>query len=91
MVTIYQDTPEHDHHWERTFHATVADSELIWHRDHHTRIITVVSGESWQLQMDNQLPQLLQEGHAYVIPAQVYHRVIKGLGDLVIQIRELTE
>lgn len=88
MVTPYQDGVKQENTWQRTFEAHVPDSELIWHMDKLPRSITVLAGVNWKLQMDNQLPQPLEAGKCYEIPAQVYHRLIKGNDRLLIQIVE---
>jgi hypothetical protein len=36
--------------------------------------------------MDNELPVTLQEGKKYYISAYEFHRIIKGSGDLVVEI-----
>lgn len=72
----------------RTFSEDVDELELIWHRDKYKREITILEGEGWELQLDNQLPEELLKGKIYTIPAMEYHRVIKGSGDLVIKIWE---
>ena len=41
----------------RQFDEDVNDDELIWHRDKRTREITILEGDGWKLQLDNQLPQ----------------------------------
>jgi quercetin dioxygenase-like cupin family protein len=64
------------------------DSELVWHRDHNNREITVLSGNGWKLQLDNSMPTLLEENNKYCIPKGVYHRLIKGRGDLKLKIVE---
>ena len=84
----YADDIKLNHTWHRTFRSHVSDSELIWHMDRHMRMVTVVSGENWKLQLDNQLPELLKPGETYQIPAEYYHRLIKGDSDLVIKISE---
>ena len=43
----------------RYFSENVDEEELIWHRDKKTRDVEVVSGDGWQLQMDNELPEEL--------------------------------
>lgn len=70
----------------RTFSENVESSELKWHVDMEDRIVTVLESNEWYLQMDNELPVKLTEGHEYHIPKNVYHRVIKGVGDLKIKI-----
>jgi quercetin dioxygenase-like cupin family protein len=72
----------------RTFDVNVAPHELVWHRDHNTRSITVVEGEGWRFQFDNQLPRELKVGDQFQVCAGVYHRLIKGDTDLKLQIVE---
>ena len=69
----------------REFKENVASEELVWHQDREDRIIKVIEANGWKLQMDNQLPVLLEKGSTYSIPAYVYHRVIKGSGRLLIE------
>ena len=76
------------HEFERTFSSHVMDTELVWHRDHNTRSITVVEGSGWQFQLDNQLPHVLNVGDQFQIQAGVYHRLIKGDSNLKLRICE---
>lgn len=73
----------------RTFDKNIDNHELQWHRDERDRIVEVVKGSGWKFQMDNELPKVLKEGDRFTIPSEVYHRVIKGGGDLIIKIQEL--
>lgn len=73
----------------RIFDKNVDDHELMWHRDERTRIVKIVESNGWELQMDNELPLILKEGDRITIPSGVYHRVIKGEGNLIIKIKEL--
>ena len=66
----------------REFKDTVDGEELVWHQDREDRIITVLESNKWKLQMDNQLPIILETGKKYSIPAMSFHRVIKGNGAL---------
>ena len=91
MVNTYADKCVTAQSWCRTFSHSVPDQHLVWHRDHVTRQVKVLSGTGWCLQMDNQLPQLLQPGDTIIIQAGVYHRIIKGDQDLVILITELMD
>lgn len=68
----------------RTFSSDIDPSELVWHRDREDRLITVVSGEEWQLQYDDKYPIQLEEYVSYYIPKMQYHRIIKGKTDLVL-------
>jgi len=72
----------------RSFAETVDDTDLIWHRDRSDRKITIIEGNDWYLQMDNQLPILLEKDKDYFIPKEEFHRVIKGVGPLKIRIEE---
>jgi hypothetical protein len=72
----------------REFSADVNSDELVWHRDREDRVITVVEGLDWFLQIDNQLPALLEVGRQYYIPKNVFHRVLKGPTKLVLEISE---
>ena len=40
----------------RTFTVDVDPSELVWHMDREDRVVKVLEGASWYLQMDNELP-----------------------------------
>ena len=73
----------------REFDEDLEDRELIWHRDEDTRRVTVLNGQDWKLQLDNELPQTLIVGKKYAIPKMVYHRVIKGQGNLVVKIENI--
>jgi hypothetical protein len=48
----------------------------------------VFSGTGWQLQLDNELPVLLESGCEYHIPAGMWHRLHKGNDNLTILISE---
>ena len=75
----------------RYFSEEVDDKELIWHRDKKTRDVEVISGDGWQLQMDNELPEDLKKGKIYRIPKMEYHRVIKGTSQLVLKIKKYSD
>ena len=75
----------------REFNKDTDSEELVWHRDREDRIVTVVEGNNWKLQMDNELPKLLKEGKKYFIPAREYHRVIKGDGPLKVLVEKKGE
>jgi hypothetical protein len=46
----------------------------------------VLSGNGWELQKEDKLPEELEIGKDYFIIKNNYHRVIKGEGDLVLRI-----
>ena len=72
----------------RTFRTDASLSEMVWHRDKKDRTIKVLQGEGWQLQYNGWLPILLREGEEYFIDANLYHRLIIGATDLMIEIKE---
>jgi hypothetical protein len=88
VVTPYVDVPQSVHEFVRVFDHSVPATELVWHRDRKNRRIRVVRCEGWQLQFDNCLPQALVPGQQVEIGAKTWHRVIKGEGDLEIEITE---
>tara|TARA_B100000287_G_C20582072_1_gene760761 strand:+ start:234 stop:515 length:282 start_codon:yes stop_codon:yes gene_type:complete len=68
------------------------DNEMfIWHRDKKDRIVKVISSEGWYLQIDNQLPIILEKGKNYLILKNEWHRIICGSNILEIEITELEE
>ena len=71
---------------KRTFAASVDSSELIWHLDKEDRLVTVLEGSKWLLQLDNQLPKVLESGQTYFIPKMTYHILIKGNSELIVEI-----
>lgn len=74
----------------REFKHDVVSEELIWHMDREDRYVTVMSGQNWKLQMDNCLPVVMVEGKTYFIPKYTYHRVIKGVDNLIVEIKKIT-
>lgn len=84
----YQEVINKDNSRLREFKVNIDDDELKWHRDEKDRYITILEGEGWQFQRDNELPLALQKGDVIFIKQETYHRVIKGSTDLIINIRE---
>jgi len=72
----------------REFSENINEEELVWHRDKEDRKIKIIEANGWKLQMDNQLPVLLEENVSYFIPAHEFHRVIKGNGKLTLIIEK---
>tara|TARA_Y100001937_G_scaffold66707_1_gene91215 strand:+ start:764 stop:1360 length:597 start_codon:yes stop_codon:yes gene_type:complete len=71
----------------RTFSNETDNNELVWHRDKEDRIVESIGNTNWMIQLDNELPKPLTE--RTFIPKEVYHRVIKGDGDLKVRIKKL--
>lgn len=72
----------------RTFFESVDENELVWHRDQKNRCVKVIESNNWKLQMDNELPINLEKNKVYYIRAMQYHRIIKGNGNLILEIKE---
>lgn len=72
----------------RTFNKNVPTEELKWHFDDQDREVTILESNGWMFQLDNEIPKLLKEGEKLFIPKGIYHRVIKGSGNLKVKIQE---
>ena len=72
----------------RTFSADVDEMDLIWHADKENRIITVLEGNGWKFQFDEELPIEMTKGKSISILKGIIHRVIKGNGPLVIKLQK---
>lgn len=73
----------------RTFNENVDSHELVWHRDHNDRIVTILEGNGWFFQMDENIPFELEEGDVLHIKKETYHRIFKaGTTQLKIMIEE---
>lgn len=73
----------------RTFSPDVENEELKWHQDLKDRKVTVIESGGWSFQMDNSLPNKLQNAEQIFIPKLAWHRVIKGENNLVVEIEEV--
>ena len=76
-----------DKKFVRTFYNAESD-ELIWHRDAKNRTVKVLKSDGWRFQMDNELPMELKPGHLLEIEKETYHRLHKGVGELILEIEE---
>lgn len=73
----------------REFDHMVETDELVWHRDKRDRKVTVLEGEGWFFQMDNDIPRPMKEGEEFFVPKEEYHRIYKqGTTPLKISIKE---
>ena len=89
MTKPYIDETISETEWIRTFDPDVTESEeYVWHRDHNDRIVTVIEGEGWKFQFDNELPYIINKGDIIQIPKMVYHRIIPSISKLRIRINE---
>ena len=72
----------------RVFSPDVDTEELKWHQDLKDRRVTIIEDGGWSFQMDDNLPNKLKIAEQLWIPKFVWHRVIKGNSNLVIEIEE---
>jgi hypothetical protein len=72
----------------RKFSPDVDSDELKWHQDLKDRKVTVIEDGGWSFQMEDSLPDKLRVAEQIQIPKFVWHRVIKGEGDLIVEIEE---
>ena len=82
----FQETKLSDNTFIRVFRQDTDSGEYIWHRDRESRIIESIGDTDWLIQIDNELPKVIDK---VLIPMGVYHRVIKGTGDLKIKLQKL--
>lgn len=81
----YQETAN-DSSIIRTFSESVEIDDLVWHRDRNSRTVRVIESNGWKFQYDNEIPMLLNNDDVLYIPKEMYHRVIRGHGPLIIEI-----
>jgi hypothetical protein len=72
----------------RTFSTDVDSEELMWHQDLKDRNVTVIEGNGWLFQMENELPIKLEDAKQIFIPKLAWHRVLKGNDRLIVEIEE---
>ena len=80
-----------DNRLKRVFTPDVDSEELKWHQDLKDRKVTVIEGGGWEFQTEDSLPSKLEDARQLYIPKFVWHRVIKGKGNLVVEIEELSD
>ena len=71
----------------RRFFNNTDCGDFHWHRDREDRIIVSTNTTDWKIQLEDELPRTLNE--KCHIPMGVWHRVIKGSGDLEIKLIKL--
>ena len=69
----------------REFLQGTPSAELVWHRDKEDRIVEALHETDWKIQLDNDIPRILEQKHLF-IPKGVYHRLIKGTGGLKVKV-----
>jgi len=83
----YQQTIENGKIY-RTFEPNVDTDELKWHQDLKDRKVTIIKSGGWSFQLENSLPSKLNDLEQIFIPKFVWHRVIKGDSNMIVEIEE---
>ena len=86
MSLPFQETKLENNIFIREFSHDTDSGEFVWHRDRESRIIEPIGETDWLIQLDNELPKKI-EGKIF-IPVGIYHRLIKGTGDLQIKLEK---
>jgi hypothetical protein len=73
---------------KRIFSPDVDSEELKWHQDLKDRKVTIIEDGGWKFQMEDSLPNNLKIAEQIFIPKFVWHRVIKGKENLIVEIEE---
>ena len=76
---------------QRVFQEDCSEDELVWHSDKMTRYIKIISGVDWKFQFDNDLPFVMKVGDKFKIEKDTFHRIFRGNGRLILEIRETNE
>ena len=71
----------------RLFDDKTDEAEFVWHRDQEDRIIEATHDTDWLFQIDNELP--IKFDDKIFIKKMVWHRVIKGNGNLELKIKKI--
>jgi len=87
LVDVYKDVRQVGY-FNRNISADHSDTDYVWHRDHRDRKVIPIKSNGWYIQFDNEMPIEMEEGKEIFIEKDTYHRVIKGKGDLELQIWE---
>ena len=90
MSLPFEEKQESENIFIRTFSQDTVSEEFVWHRDQEDRIVEVISGEGWKYQQENKLPVIMIKGMKINVPKLVWHRAIKGKGNLVIKVHKLS-
>ncbi len=73
----------------RTFTSDLSEMELKWHFDEEDRIVICEDDTDWMFQIDDELPISIKKNTPIFIPEGMYHRIIKGTGDLTVKVKKL--
>lgn len=87
MSLPYKETKLSDNEFIRVFNQDTDSGDYMWHRDREDRVVESIGETDWMIQIDDELPKPISE--KIYIPMGVYHRLIKGTGDLEIKLQKL--
>ena len=62
---------------------------LKWHTDEEDRIVWPLNDNDWKFQFDNELPIPFDGTLGIKIKKGIFHRIIKGTTDLILQIDKI--
>lgn len=82
----YKDLEVTDIHIIREFSQDIDPIELLWHRDNEDRIVEIQGKTDWKFQLEDNLPTSINK--PIFIPRGMYHRLIKGTGNLLLKIHK---
>ena len=85
----YYNTDTPSHYIDNPLCSINSDKTLLNHNPFLLYKIKVLSGKGWKFQEDDKLPVDLQPGSDVYIIRGIYHRLIKGVSDLIIRIKEI--
>ena len=71
----------------RIFRLDTVSEELKWHCDEEDRYVELIEESDWEFQFDDDLP--IRFPKRLIIPRMVWHRVIKGNGDLKVAVSKI--
>lgn len=84
-----------EHYTQENDIRTIENHEkhFVWHRDKYDRIVRVISGEDWFLQMETSLPKKMQKHQNMYIQKEIWHRVFctneDATNNLIISIKDI--
>lgn len=88
LNTIYDSIDISDNVVIRIFSCDTNNNDLVWHTDSEDRILCNLNKSNWLIQLDNTIPCAITDN--FLIPKNIYHRLIKGDGELQLKITKLS-
>lgn len=82
----FQEVPLGENVFIRLFVKDLPSDELIWHWDKEDRTIEVLQSGGWSYQERDKKSRKLKNRETFSIHTGVWHRILKGSGDLIIKV-----